>query len=73
MTQSRKHSAVETAASTAIGFGVSWIATIIVLPWFGFPASTGQAFGITCIYTVLSLVRGYFVRRMFNAIAKPAA
>ena len=72
VTQSRKHSAAETIASTAIGFGVSWIATIIVLPWFGFPATTGQAFGIVCIYTVLSLVRGYVVRRLFNALASRA-
>ena len=72
MTQSRRHSVMETAASTAIGFGVSWAATLVVLPAFGFPASHGQAFGITCIYTALSLARGYVVRRVFNRIGTKA-
>lgn len=65
--QTKLNSVLETMVSTAIGFSVSWVATLIVLPWFGFAASGSQAFGITCIYTVLSLVRGYAVRRLFNA------
>jgi hypothetical protein len=69
MSQSRRHSALETIASTAVGFGVSWLATIIVLPWFGFEVHVGPAFGITCIYTVLSLLRGYVLRRIFNGWA----
>lgn len=69
MSQSRRHSAMETAASTAIGFGMSWAATLVVLPAFGFPATHGQALGITCIYTALSLARGYAVRRLFNRLA----
>lgn len=72
MTQSRKHSLAETVTSTAVGFAVSWIATLIVLPWFGFAVTTGPAFGITAIYTALSLVRGYLLRRAFNRIAARA-
>lgn len=68
MSQKRIHSAAETAASTAIGFGVSWAATPPILALFGYSASTGTAFGITVVYTALSLVRGYVVRRVFNRL-----
>ena len=70
MTQSRTHSALESAAGTAIGFIVSWAATPPILALFGHEASAGQAFGITCIYTVLSLVRSYAVRRAFNRVGR---
>lgn len=68
MSQSRAQSAIESAAGTAIGFAVSWAATPPILAAFGHTASAGQAFGITCIYTVLSLARGYIVRRAFNQL-----
>ena len=73
MSQTRRGSATETAVSTSVGFSVSWAATLVVLPAFGFPATHRQAFGITCIYTVLSLVRGYVVRRAFNRLARSRA
>lgn len=73
MTQTRRGSATETAVSTSVGFAVSWAATLVVLPAFGFPSTHSQAFVITCIYTVLSLVRGYVVRRAFNRLARSRA
>ena len=68
MTQTRIGSAAEAMASTAIGFGVSWAVTPPVLALFGYSAGVGTAFGITCIYTAISLIRGYVVRRIFNRI-----
>lgn len=73
MKQSRWGSAAESAVSTAIGFGVSWAATPFILAAFGYQAGVGTAFGITVVYTVLSLVRGYVVRRAFNRLHHPAA
>lgn len=66
VSQSRKGSFAEAAASTAIGFIVSWAVTPPILALFGYTAGTGEAFGITCIYTAISLARGYIVRRLFN-------
>lgn len=66
MSQTSRQSAIESAASTAIGFGIAYVASLIVLPLFGFPVSHGQNFWITVIFTAISLVRGYFVRRLFN-------
>lgn len=67
--QTRRGSITETLASTAIGFGVSWAATPPILALFGYSAGAGAAFGITVVYTALSLVRGYCVRRLFNHLA----
>ena len=68
MTQSRRGSAIESSASTAIGFIVSWTVTAPILAAFGWHASASQAFGVTAIYTAISFVRGYAVRRLFNSI-----
>lgn len=68
--QSRFMSVIETVTSTAIGFAVAYLANITVLPAFGFAINHGQAFWITVIFTVISVARGYFVRRIFNAIHK---
>lgn len=70
MSQSRRASAAETLASTAIGFAVSWAATPLILAAFGYRAGAGTAFGITAVYTALSLARGYVVRRVFNRAAR---
>lgn len=64
--QTRLQSGIETVTSTAVGFGVSWLATLIVLPWFGHRPSVADGFGITLVFTVLSLIRGYVLRRAFN-------
>lgn len=69
MTQPRTHSIMETVASTAIGFGVSWAATPVILGAFDMHPSGAQSAGITACFTVLSLVRGYVVRRVANRMA----
>jgi high-affinity Fe2+/Pb2+ permease len=66
MTQSRKHSAIEAITGVAIGFAVSVAAAFVVYPLFGHSFTLSQNIGITIVFTVLSLVRGYAVRRVFN-------
>lgn len=66
MKQSRIESLVETCLNTAIGFVVSYCAWPFVAWLYHLPYSHGQAFGITAIFTVLSVTRGYVVRRWFN-------
>jgi hypothetical protein len=68
--QSRHHSLVETSLNTASGFCISWMTTLIVMPWFGFPVTGGQSLSITGIYTVISIIRSYFWRRFFNRLQK---
>lgn len=66
MSQTKLQSLIEANVSTAIGFGISWAATPLVLAAFGYTVGAGKAFGITAVYTVISIIRGYFVRRLFN-------
>jgi hypothetical protein len=68
MKQSRRMSMIETIAGVAIGFVVSVAASFVVYPWFGHAFTLAQNVGITIIFTVLSIVRGYAVRRAFNWI-----
>ena len=68
MSQSRRMSMIETVAGVAIGFVVSVAASFVVYPLFGHAFTLAQNIGITIIFTVLSIVRGYLVRRAFNWI-----
>ena len=65
--QTRSLSAVEAIVSTAAGFLVSLGLTFTVLPAFGYAVTASHAWGITAIYTAASILRGYAVRRLFNA------
>lgn len=66
MSQSRKLSAAEAMVSIAIGLIVSLITNHIVFPLYGFTPSPRQNVEITVIYTSVSFVRTYGVRRLFN-------
>lgn len=66
--QSKKMSMIETLASTFIGYSVATVANYYILPLFGAPVSLSAASWIGVIFTGISLVRGYLVRRLFNWI-----
>lgn len=64
-TQARMTSLIEVCMGTAIGFLVSFCAWPIVAHLYGIEYSVQSNFGITAIFTVLSIARGYVVRRFF--------
>lgn len=66
MSQTRAWSAIEACANIVVGIGVSFTANLIVLPIFGLPVSLSQATGITVVFTFISFVRSYALRRFFN-------
>lgn len=68
MTQSRTLSAIEAAANVAVGYGIAVTTQALVFPLFGLHASAGQHLAIGAIFTVVSLVRSYTLRRLFNRI-----
>jgi phosphate/sulfate permease len=51
--------------STAIGFVVSAAAWPFIAIMMGYPVTASHTVIVTSIYTVLSIVRGYVVRRFF--------
>jgi hypothetical protein len=68
--QSRFMSGVETVASTGIGFAVALLTQILVFPLFNLHPSLGENIAITWIFTGVSLLRGYAVRRLFARLHK---
>jgi hypothetical protein len=66
MSQSRKASAVEATVNMAVGLTVSMAANAVVFPAYGFHPTLMDNVGITLIYTAISLVRSYCLRRAFN-------
>lgn len=67
MSQTRIGSLIEVCINIAIGFAINWIANILILPLYGFHITGGQAFTMGLIFTVISVVRSYIIRRWFNA------
>ena len=68
MTQSRRLSLVEAIANVAVGYLLAVITQIVVFPWFGIHPSLGENLAIGSIFTGISLVRSYALRRLFERL-----
>lgn len=66
MSQSRTHSAIEAVANVAAGYGVAVLAQVVFFPLFGIHIPLRDNFAIGGLFTVVSLVRSYLLRRLFN-------
>lgn len=66
--QSRLGSFIESLANVVLGYGIAVGAQILIFPLFGvvIPLSSNLAIGI--IFTLVSLVRSYLLRRLFNLL-----
>lgn len=64
--QSRFHSFLESLANIAVGYGVAVSAQIIIFPFFGLRPALSDNLLIGACFTVVSLVRSYTLRRIFN-------
>lgn len=73
MNQSRLSSLYEAIANIVIGFAINFAANLVILPMVGFHITLGQNFYIGLLYTGVSLVRSYAIRRWFNAKLHAAA
>ena len=62
-------SIVEAKTNIAVGFVVNYVANMTILPLFGFDSLTpGKNFVIGLLYTGISLVRQFVIRRWFNGL-----
>jgi len=52
----------------AVGYGVALLSQILVFPIFGIHVSLKQNVYIGLIFTVVSIIRSYFLRRIFNRL-----
>ena len=68
MKQSRKMSFVESVASTSVGFGINLYAQTVIFPAFGVHLQLHDNLLIASIFTVISIARGFLLRRVFEAV-----
>ena len=59
--------AVEVSVNLALGFTISTLLAYYVLPFWGFAPSLLVSAEITAAYTVVSFVRSFMIRRLFES------
>lgn len=64
--QSRKGSLVESLLNIAIGYGIAILTQLLVFPIFGIAIPLHDNLFIGAIFTIVSLIRSYTLRRLFN-------
>ena len=65
--QTKKQSAIESLTSTTIGIIIGIVLNLTILPIFGYPVSLSDSLWISVIFTVVSIIRSYIIRRWFNS------
>src|SRR3954469_20288051 len=65
--QSRVMSLVEAVTNVVVGFLLALFTQFAVFPLFGLVVSTADNLLISGIFTAVSIVRGYTLRRVFEA------
>ena len=68
MAQNKRKSLVESITQTFIGLATSILIQIILYPMMGIPVTFSQNLIITLVFFTVSIVRGYFVRRIFEKL-----
>lgn len=66
--QTKLGSLIEALTNTAVGFCISVIFQIILYPLYGWHPTLAVNLQITLWFTLLSIARGYVLRRFFTRI-----
>ena len=65
--QTKRQSLIETLTSVFVGWLIGVILNMLVLPLFDYDVSLTDGVLISIIFTAVSVVRGYVIRRFFNS------
>ena len=65
--QTKRQSLIETLTSVFAGWLIGVILNMLVLPLFDYDVSLTDGVLISIIFTAVSVVRGYLIRRFFNS------
>jgi hypothetical protein len=68
MRQSRLMSLVEAAANVVVGYGLAVLTQMLVFPMFGVRTTLGQNMALGVVFTVVSIMRSYMLRRLFEGL-----
>jgi hypothetical protein len=66
--QSKRASLVESLVNIAIGYGAAIAAQVVIFPLFGINIPAGEHMAIAALFTLVSLVRSYVLRRLFETL-----
>ncbi|WED23050.1 hypothetical protein L3Q72_06555 [Vibrio sp. JC009] len=64
--QTRKQSLFESVVNVVIGYLVALISQLLIFPFFGIHLPLSDNMLIGAFFTVVSVVRSYALRRLFN-------
>ncbi len=64
--QKKSHSLIESLINVLVGYGIALAAQLIIFPRFGIHISMSDNLMIGALFTVISIVRSYALRRLFN-------
>lgn len=67
MKQSRLMSMVEAITNVVVGYGVAVVTQILIFPIFGLQTTLGQNLAMGGIFTIVSLLRSFALRRFFES------
>lgn len=70
MNQSRWMSFAEAVVNVVVGYGVAVVTQMLVFPLFGMRASVSDNLVIGVIFTMVSLVRSFTLRRVFESLRR---
>lgn len=73
MNQTKLGSMIEVAFNTLIGYWVAIASQMVILPLFDIHVELATNMGMAACFTVISIARGYIIRRWFNARMHAAA
>jgi hypothetical protein len=66
--QTRKASLVESLMNVAIGYSIALASQIVVFPWFGINIPITSNIAIGLIFTAVSIIRSFALRRFFEVL-----
>ena len=68
--QTKKQSLIESLTSVFVGWLIGVILNMLVLPLFDYNITVIDSSWVSLIFTVVSVIRGYVIRRTFNSKEK---
>lgn len=66
--QTKTHSMIESITNVLVGYLIAVISQIIIFPVFGLNVSLKNNLIIGLWFTIISLIRSYILRRIFNRL-----
>lgn len=73
MSQSRGMSLIESITNVVVGYVLAIATQLVVFPWFGLHASFVENLAIGALFTGISLLRSYALRRVFEVVGRRQA